>query len=225
MLHFNLEKFFTGKCIESDYKSGEPIDESPVNANIGSSSRSEQCYSSIPGIYGENFWKIYLILKRKQFVQHQNDYAKTTMGRMSFMVTLVGLAIFGNKGQNRKRNGQYVRTINLFPGGNILLDEFIPSSRSAVKKLQAGLKRLSKVVARVSHKELVLEVFHGNSGRQRSLVLLRVNLNERSLLARDPRESVDNFLGGIVLGSGQDLLVLQLILMLKSGPHEKTFSS
>lgn len=116
----------------------------------------------------------------------------------------------------------HIEWLNLFPGGNILLDKLLPSSRLGIKKLEAGFERLSKVVARVSHKELVLEVFHGNSGRQRSLVLLRVNLNEHSLLTRHSRESVDNFLGGIVLGSGQDLVVLQLTLVLQGSFHKET---
>ena len=112
---------------------------------------------------------------------------------------------------------------NLFPGGKILLDKFVPSSGWSIEKIQAGVKRLSKVIARISYKELILEVFQSDIRRQRGLVLLSVNLNEHSLLARDPREDIDNFLGGVVLGSGQDLLILQLALVFKSGFHEKTF--
>lgn len=115
------------------------------------------------------------------------------------------------------------RITNSFPGGNILPDKFVPSGGLSVKKLQTGLERLSKIVSRVSHKELVLKVFQSNSRWQGGLVLLCVKLNESSLVARHPRENVDNFLGGIVLGSGQNLVVFQFTLVLKSGFHEETF--
>lgn len=100
------------------------------------------------------------------------------------------------------------RNLKLFPSRNILLNKFLPRSRLGVNQFQGGLKRLAQVVARLLHEELVLEVLGSNSGRQRGLVLLRADLNEDSLLARNLGKGVHDFLRSIVLSSGQNLLVL-----------------
>jgi hypothetical protein len=112
--------------------------------------------------------------------------------------------------------------LTLLPGGSVLLNKLLPGSRLRVDELQGGLKRLAQVVTRRLDKELVLEVLGRDSGRQRGLVLLVVDLNEHSLLAGSLGENVHDLLGSVVLGSGQNLLVLQLIGVLQGDLHEKT---
>ena len=54
--------------------------------------------------------------------------------------------------------------------------------------------------------------------------MLRVDLDEHSLLARDPGEGIDDLLRSVIFGSGQDLVVLQLTFVLESGLREEAYS-
>lgn len=111
----------------------------------------------------------------------------------------------------------------LSPERSILLNKVRPGSRLGIKKIEARLQRFPEIVAGLFHKQVVLEELISNSRRQVCFILLGGQLNKHSLFSRNLGECFHNFIGSVVLGSGQNLLVVQFIAVFDSSLDKKTW--